>query len=64
MEALLFRQIGDAQVTEVPDPRPGPGSVIVQVANTGVCHTDIDILHGRYMCAFPVIPGHEGVGAV
>ena len=64
MEALLFRQIGDAQVTEVPDPEPGPGCVIVQVANTGVCHTDIDILHGRYMCAFPVIPGHEIAGTV
>jgi threonine dehydrogenase-like Zn-dependent dehydrogenase len=64
VEALLYREIGDARVAEVPEPVAAAGQVVVKVANTGICHTDIDILHGRYMCSFPVIPGHEIAGTV
>ncbi|WP_027136222.1 zinc-dependent alcohol dehydrogenase family protein [Geminicoccus roseus] len=64
MKALLFREIGDALVTDVRDPAPAAGQVVVEVGATGVCHTDLDILHGRYLCAFPVVPGHEIAGTV
>ena len=64
MKALVFRQAGDAAVQEVADPRPGPHDVLVQVAAAGVCHTDLDILHGRYLAAYPVVPGHEVAGKV
>jgi threonine dehydrogenase-like Zn-dependent dehydrogenase len=36
----------------------------VQVASTGLCHTDLDILHGRYLGDYPVVPGHEIAGVV
>ena len=31
-------------IEEVPDPRPGPGEVLIRVAACGVCHTDLHYL--------------------
>lgn len=64
MRALVFRAVDDAVVTDVPDPVAGPGEVLLSVAATGLCHTDYDILHGRYLGAYPVVPGHEIAGTV
>jgi len=64
MKALVFKRIGEAAIEEVADPAPGPNDVLVAVAATGVCHTDLDILHGRYLGAYPVVPGHEIAGTV
>lgn len=32
------------EFTEVPDPHPGPGQVIVRVAGSGLCHTDLSLI--------------------
>ncbi len=64
MRALVFRAVDDAVVTDVREPVAGPGEVLLSVAATGLCHTDSDILHGRYLGAYPVIPGHEIAGTV
>jgi threonine dehydrogenase-like Zn-dependent dehydrogenase len=64
MKALLYRDVDDARVEEIAEPVAGEDEILLQVAATGVCHTDIDILHGRYMCKFPVVPGHEIAGTV
>lgn len=64
MKALLFKSIGHCAIEDIADPRPGPNDVLIAVAATGVCHTDLDILHGRYLGAYPVVPGHEIAGTV
>lgn len=64
MEALVFEAVGRARVTDLPEPQPADDEVVIRVAATGLCHTDSDILHGRYMGAYPVIPGHEVAGTV
>ena len=64
MEALVFKQQGDARIADIADPVPAAGEVLVKVAATGICHTDLDILHGRYLSAYPVVPGHEIAGTV
>jgi threonine dehydrogenase-like Zn-dependent dehydrogenase len=64
MEALVFQQQGDARIVEMPKPVPAAHEVLVKVAATGICHTDLDILHGRYLSAYPVVPGHEIAGTV
>jgi 2-desacetyl-2-hydroxyethyl bacteriochlorophyllide A dehydrogenase len=64
MRAIVFKSVGEAAVEDIPEPRVGPADVLVEVAATGVCHTDIDILHGRYLAAYPVVPGHEVAGTV
>lgn len=50
---------------ELPDPEPGPGEVLLEVAACGVCHTELDEIEGRTPPpVFPVVPGHEVVGRV
>lgn len=67
MKAVVSEELGQpVVVTEVDVPVPGPGEVLVKVAATGVCHTDLHAVMGDW----PVkpkdrlIPGHEGVGTV
>jgi propanol-preferring alcohol dehydrogenase len=50
---------------EVPQPRPGPGEVLIAVHACGVCRTDLHLLDGELPGArLPVTPGHEIVGRV
>jgi propanol-preferring alcohol dehydrogenase len=52
-------------LTQVPDPRPGPGQVLVRVRACGVCRTDLHVVDGELPNPrTPVIPGHEIVGEV
>jgi len=49
----------------VPDPRPGPGQIELQVRACGVCHTDLHTVEGEIeLPKLPVIPGHQIVGVV
>jgi propanol-preferring alcohol dehydrogenase len=51
--------------TEVPDPEPGLGQVLVRVHACGVCRTDLHLLDGEVEIPRPpVIPGHQIVGTV
>ncbi len=47
-------------------PRPGAGQILVKIAATGVCHTDLHAAEGDWPVKPnpPFIPGHEGVGHV
>lgn len=53
-------------IEEVPVPEPGPGQILVKVAASGVCHTDLHAALGDWPVkpTLPFIPGHEGVGYV
>jgi threonine dehydrogenase-like Zn-dependent dehydrogenase len=61
MRALQF--IGDnrAAVTELDVPVIGADEVLLASRRVGICHSDIELLAGRYIIPFefPVIPGHE-----
>ncbi len=49
----------------LPDPRPGPGQVLVRVQACGVCRTDLHIAEGELAGPpYPITPGHEVVGKV
>lgn len=53
------------QLAELPDPVPGPGEILVQVATCGVCHTELDEIEGRTPPpALPIVLGHQVVGRV
>ncbi|MCH7562593.1 MAG: zinc-binding dehydrogenase [Gemmatimonadetes bacterium] len=53
-------------IEEVPDPRPGPGEVLIRVAACGVCHTDLHYLDNGTPTFKPppIILGHEISGTV
>jgi threonine dehydrogenase-like Zn-dependent dehydrogenase len=65
---LVPLQAGSVAVTEVPDPVPGPGDLLVQGIALGVCGTDREIASGQYGWAPPgeerLILGHESLGRV
>ncbi|MBV6762150.1 NAD(P)-dependent alcohol dehydrogenase [Rhodococcus sp. NPDC057014] len=58
----------DLVVEEIPDPTPGPGQVVVKIAASGVCHSDVTIQNaGPGMPSVPYFPwtlGHENTGYV
>jgi D-arabinose 1-dehydrogenase-like Zn-dependent alcohol dehydrogenase len=67
MQAARFHQAGEPLIIEtLPDPRPGPGEVIVLIQAAGVCGTDVHIaLEGTVPTARqPITLGHEGAGIV
>ena len=70
MRALttIPRTAGSLAVTEVPDPRPGTGELLVDGIAVGVCGTDKEIAGGDYGWAPPghdrLVIGHESLGRV
>lgn len=65
MKATLFTAKNVVSFTELPDPTPAFGEVLVQVKASGICHTDFEVLKDNYGTgAFPVVPGHEYAGVV
>lgn len=64
MRAVVFERPGHYVIGEVDDPEPGPGEVRLRTVVTGVCGTDRHLLAGGFLARYPLIPGHEIVGAV
>jgi propanol-preferring alcohol dehydrogenase len=67
MKAAVVREFGQPLVIEeVKVPDVGPGTILVKIAATGVCHTDLHAAEGDWPVKPkpPFIPGHEGVGHV
>jgi NADPH2:quinone reductase len=67
MRAVLVSDTGTAdvlQLTEVEQPSPGPGQVLVQVAVAGVNYMDVYQRSGGTPLRTPFVAGAEGVGTV
>lgn len=65
MKAVLYPAKGAVQLTDLPDPAPGPGEAVVAVRAGGICHTDIEVLRGNYGTgAFPLVACHEFAGEI
>jgi len=66
MKALLFTQQGRPMVAELPVPEIADDEVLVAARSVGICHSDIDLLEGRYIIPirYPIIPGHEWSGEI
>jgi alcohol dehydrogenase, propanol-preferring len=52
-------------LSEVPDPVPHKGQVLIKISTCGVCHTDLHTVEGEIEPpSLPRIPGHQVVGKV
>ena len=58
------------QFEDIPDPEPGPGEVRIRMGGTGICHSDIHLMHDWTPETMPAVAqmtppftlGHENAG--
>ena len=66
MRAMVLRRPGERlAMEERPDPKPGPGQILIRIEACGVCRTDLHVVDGELPNPkLPIVPGHEIVGWV
>jgi propanol-preferring alcohol dehydrogenase len=66
MRAMRLHEVRmPLQLEELPDPRPGPGQLLLEVDACGVCRTDLHTVDGELAAPrLPLTPGHQIVAAV
>ncbi|WP_067461076.1 quinone oxidoreductase family protein [Actinomadura macra] len=67
MRAIVVTENGGPEVltaAERPDPEPGPGEVLIDVAASGINFVDVYFRTGAYAQPLPYVPGVEAAGTV
>ncbi len=69
MKAILLEEawgLDNVRVKEVPDPRPGPGEVLIRIEAAALNFRDFLAVQGKYNPRYPIplIPGSDGAGTV
>ena len=65
MKAAVLEQIpSDLVIDEIDIDRPRGREVLVRTAATGVCHSDLHFVEGKYPFMTPAVLGHEAAGVV
>jgi L-iditol 2-dehydrogenase len=67
MKAVVIRTPNRAFFRDENKPRPAEGQVLVKVAASGVCMSDVEVWKGtrpQLYVKYPIIPGHEWCGTV
>ncbi|MBB3148794.1 L-iditol 2-dehydrogenase [Phyllobacterium trifolii] len=66
MKALVFEAPEKPVIADMPMPEVAPTEVLVRTKAVGICHSDYELLAGRYIIpiAYPVTPGHEWAGEI
>ena len=62
--AILTRIPGPLEIVDVQVDKPGPHEVLVRVVASGLCHSDLHFMEGKYVCDLPSVLGHEAAGIV
>jgi threonine dehydrogenase-like Zn-dependent dehydrogenase len=65
MQALLYPSYGELEVRDVPEPRAGPGELLVRVGACGICGSELGSFAARSRRRVPpLVMGHEFAGTV
>lgn len=62
--AVQFEVPGALEIVDLDVAEPGPREVLIQVAASGLCHSDLHFLEGKYHTDLPCVLGHEAAGIV
>ena len=67
MKAMRVTKAGDPsvlQLQDIPQPKPGPGEVLIHVQDVGVNFADVYMRNGAVPMPLPYTLGIEGAGVV
>ena len=65
MKAAIFREVHrPLEIEEVQVDKPGPREVLIRTGASGVCHSDLHYIEGKYTISTPAILGHEAAGTI
>lgn len=66
MKALVFETPNKPLIVDRPMPEIADTEVLVKTRAVGICHSDYELLAGRYIIpiSYPVTPGHEWAGEI
>lgn len=66
MKATTIVQPDELALLDVDVPAYGPDEILIRSRAVGICHSDFDLLAGKYIIpiGFPIVPGHEWAGEV
>jgi 2-desacetyl-2-hydroxyethyl bacteriochlorophyllide A dehydrogenase len=65
MRQAVMTEPGKIEFGDVPEPKPGPGQILLRVKQIGVCGSDVHVNHGKHpFTSYPVVQGHEFSGEV
>jgi S-(hydroxymethyl)mycothiol dehydrogenase len=61
---VVLTEVGRFGVEQLDVEQPGPGEVMVRIEASGVCGTDMHVVHTLFGHRLPILLGHEGAGVV
>ena len=66
MKAVQFQGVDKLALADIDVPSIKADEVLVTLRSVGICHSDFELLEGRYIIPFdyPIIPGHEWSGQI
>jgi 2-desacetyl-2-hydroxyethyl bacteriochlorophyllide A dehydrogenase len=65
MQTAILHAPRKIEIVERRRPTASVGEVLVRIAATAICHTDLDIYTGRHPgVRYPVVMGHEATGTI
>ncbi len=62
--AVVHELSGPFHIERVELAEPGAGEVLVRVAASGICQTDVHARDGYFPIRYPAVYGHEGAGII
>ncbi|MFN0095180.1 MAG: Zn-dependent alcohol dehydrogenase [Dehalococcoidia bacterium] len=65
MKAAVLYGVGQPlRIEDVEVDTPQAGEVLIKTSATGVCHSDLHFMEGKWMFPMPAVLGHESAGVV
>jgi len=62
--AVLYAPNQPLVIEDIEIDEPQANEVLIKTAATGVCHSDLHFMEGKWMYPMPVVLGHESAGVV
>jgi len=64
LKALVAHAQNQIAVEDVRIDPPKAGELLIRMAATGVCHSDLSVVNGTIPMPLPLVLGHEGAGVI